>query len=589
MTRLSAHRRAALLALLALALTAPVAAAQRTPDSPETATPASSHPSRKFATSQRAMVSTASPLASQAALDMLKQGGSATDAAIAAQLVLGLVEPQSSGLGGGAFIVHWDQAAQHLATYDGRETAPASAKPDRFVRSGKPMPFNTAVQSGLSIGVPGVVRLMHETHKKHGKLPWRELFKPAIRLARDGFQVSTRLNYLLRWVGPTVFDDNARRYFFPSGRARAAGTTLANPEYAATLERLADGGADAFYAGPIAEAVVAAAARAPNFPGDLTLADLAAYAIKQREPVCFPYRGYKVCGMGPPSSGGMAIAQTLKLLEPFDIGRGPKQAMRGQALHLIAEAEKLAYADRARYLADPAFVSVPTGLLDDAYLAERRRLIDPKRAMAAPKPGEPPGLARRAFGIDATLERAGTSHLSIVDQDGNAVAMTTTIEGAFGSGVFAAGFLLNNELTDFSFAPADAAGTAVANRVEGGKRPRSSMSPTIVFAPDGSVFAALGSPGGNRIIFYVVKSLIALIDWDYDAYAAAALVNFGGSDAKFEIETSFGATGPVLSLIGYGHNVDFGLLNSGTHIVARRNGRLEGGADPRREGSALGL
>jgi gamma-glutamyltranspeptidase / glutathione hydrolase len=278
----------------------------------------------------------------------------------------------------------------------------------------------------------------------------------------------------------------------------------------------------------------------------------------------------------------------LKLLEGFDIGSGPAAAMSGKALHLIAEAEKLAYADRDRYLADPDFVAVPAGLADDSYLTQRRGLINPDAAMGEARPGEPPGVAKHAFGADATLERAGTSHLSVVDAEGNAVSMTTTIEGAFGSGLFAAGFLLNNELTDFSFAPADKTGAAIANRVEAGKRPRSSMAPTIVFGPDGRVFAVLGSPGGSSIILYVVKSLVALLDWQYDAQAAAALINFGSQGKAFQLEFGWRAIGPALSLVGYGQNIDFALMNSGTHVVVRRDGKLEGGADPRREGVALG-
>ncbi len=534
------------------------------------------------------MISSASVLASEAGRDVLRAGGSAVDAAIAAQLVLGLVEPQSSGLGGGAFIVHWDEGRKALASYDGRETAPALAKPDRFLENGKPMPFDKAVQSGLSVGVPGVVRLMETAHKAHGKLPWADLFKPAIKLAKDGFKVTPRLSLLLKWVGPSVFDDNARRYFFPNGRAVASGEVLINSDYAATLERLAEKGAQGFYEGPIADAIVAASAKAPNAAGDIAVADLGGYAVKERAPVCVSYRVYKVCGMGPPSSGGTTVAQTLKLLEGFDIGSGPGAAMSGKALHLIAEAEKLAYADRDRYIADPDFVSVPTGLTDESYLSQRRGLINPDAVMTDAQPGEPPGLEKHAFGEDATLERAGTSHLSVIDAEGNAVSMTTTIEGAFGSGLFAGGFLLNNQLTDFSFVPSDKQGITIANRVEAGKRPRSSMAPTIVFGPDGKIFAVLGSPGGPSIILYVVKSLVALLDWEYDAQAATALINFGSQGKSFQLEIGWRAIGPALSMVGYGQNVDFGLMNSGTHIVVRRGGKLEGGADPRREGAALG-
>lgn len=535
------------------------------------------------------MISSASIRASEAGRDILKAGGSAVDAAIAAQLVLGLVEPQSSGLGGGAFILHWNESQKALTTYDGREAAPAAAKPDRFLKDGKPLPFDQAVQSGLSPGVPGVVRLMETVHKAHGKLPWADLFKPAIKLAKEGFTVTPRLSLLLKWVGPSVFDETARRYFFPNGRSVSSGDILINLEYAATLERLAEKGAAGFYEGPIADAIVAATAEAPNASGDMTLADLGGYTVKERTPVCIGYRVYKVCGMGPPSSGGIAVAQTLKLLEGFELGTGPDAAMSGKALHLIAEAEKLAYADRERYLADPDFAAIPLGLTDESYLTQRRGLINPDAAMTEAKPGAPPGSEKHAYGIDATLERAGTSHLSVVDAEGNAVSMTTTIEGAFGSGLFAAGFLLNNQLTDFSFAPADKTGTAIANRVEAGKRPRSSMAPTIVFGPDGKVFAVLGSPGGTSIILYVVKSLVALLDWQYDAQAAAALINFGSQGKSFQLEIGWRAIGPAFSMVGYGQNVDFALMNSGTHIVVRRDGRLEGGADPRREGVALGF
>lgn len=570
-----------------MVLTAEIAAAQRTQDSPETDTGRAA--SGKAATAPRAMISSASRLASDAGRDVLRSGGSAIDAAIAAQLVLGLVEPQSSGLGGGAFVLHWDDAAKSLATYDGRETAPAAAKPDRFLQDAKPIPFDKAVQSGLSVGTPGLVRLLEATHRKHGKLPWPDLFKPAIKLARDSFTITPRLNLLLRWLGPSVFDDAGRAYFFtPDGKAHPVGHRLTNPSYAATLERIAAEGARGFYEGPVADAIVTAARKAPNATGDLTLDDLTGYAVKEREAVCTGYRGYRICGMGPPSSGGVTVAQTMKFLEGFDIGAGRAGAMSGRAMHLIAEAEKLAYADRGRYLADPDFVAIPAGLLDDAYLAERRGLINPDAAMPEARPGVPPGSGSGTFGIDATVERAGTSHLSVIDADGNAVSMTTTIEGAFGSGLFAAGFLLNNQLTDFSFRPTDRAGNAIANRVEAGKRPRSSMAPTIVFAPDGRVFAVLGSPGGTRIILYVVKSLVALLDWQYDAQEAAALINFGSQGSAFELETNWRAIGPALSMIGYGQNVDFGLLNSGTHIIVRRDGHLEGGADPRREGSAVG-
>ena len=547
------------------------------------------HANKDLATGKTFMVSSANAAASEAGREILRAGGSAVDAAIAVQLVLGLLEPQSSGLGGGAFLLHWDGASKTLKTYDGRETAPAAARPDRFLKDGRPMNFNAAVQSGLSIGTPGLVRLLEHAHKAHGKLPWADLFAPAIRIARNGFEISNRLYFLLRWFGPTGLSPEAKAYFFDgNGNPFPIGHALKNPAYAATLEAIAKGGADAFYAGPIAEAVVAASTHATNVSGDLTLADLAAYKVVERPPVCVPYRTYRICGMGPPSSGGIAVAQVLKLIERFDPGRGPGDAMNTTALHLVTEAERLAYADRNRYLADPDFVAVPEGLLDEGYLAARSALIDAAKAMPSAEPGAPPGLDRRAFGVDATLERAGTSHISVVDAAGNTVAMTTTIEGAFGSGMFAAGFLLNNQLTDFSFAHTDSSGAPIANRVEGGKRPRSTMAPIIVFDDKGEVFAALGSPGGGRIILYVVKTLVALIDWKLDAQAAIDLPNFGSTGDTLELEIGWSTIWKALALKSYGHSISPGLMNSGVHTVVRRNGRLEGGADPRREGAALG-
>jgi len=544
---------------------------------------------KSFAPGERHMVSAANRYAAEAGREILRAGGSAIDAAIATQLVLNLVEPQSSGIGGGAFILYWDAASKSLKAYDGRETAPASAEPDRFLVEGKPMPFGAAVLSGLSIGVPGLVRLMETVHQRHGKLPWPRLFEPAIKLAEKGFDVSPRLHLMLRWQGPQSFVPAARRYFFTeTGSAWPIGFTLKNPQFAATLKRIAAEGASGFYKGPVAEAVVSAVAAAPIAPGGMTLADLAGYTVKERVPVCVTYRTYKICGVGPPSSGGPTVAQTLKLLEPFDLGSGPGAALQPQALHLIAEAEKLSFADRNRYLADPDFVTIPDGLLDPGYLDGRRALIDPLRAMDKVEPGVPPGVERQSFGRDATVERAGTSHISIIDEDGNALAMTTTIEGAFGSHNWAAGFLLNNELTDFSFRPTDAEGRSVANAVGPGKRPRSSMAPTIVFDDKGGVRAVLGSPGGSRIILYVVKTLVALIDWGMDPQEAADLLNFGSRGSDFEIEVAGPAVWTALKLKAFGHTIAPALMNSGTHIVVREGNRLEGAADFRREGAALG-
>ena len=570
---------------LAAAL-APAALGQETVRVPEAATGSGS---KDLAVASRHMAAAAHPLAAEAGRDILRTGGSAVDAAIAMQLVLGLVEPQSSGLGGGAFVVHFDAAKGEVKTFDGRETAPDSAKPDRFLKNGQPIDFDEAVRSGLSIGVPGVMRVMELAHQQHGKLPWARLFEPAIALADAGFVISQRLHLLLRWQGVEHFSPAARAYFFDeAGAARPNGYLLKNPAYAATLRMLAERGASAFYEGPIAEAIVDAVNSGPTAQGDVTRADLSGYRAKERAPVCFTYRAHKICGMGPPSSGGITIAQTLKLLEPFAEVQGPGAKLSGAALHVIAEAEKLAYADRNRYLADPDVIAIPGGLLDDAYLAERRKLIDVTKAMAKPAAGLPPGLAKRSFGWDATREAVGTSHISVVDDAGNAVAMTTTIESAFGSGHWAAGFLLNNQLTDFSFRPVDQDGAPIANAVAGGKRPRSSMSPTIVLDAAGAFEAATGSPGGSRIILFVIKSLIAMLDWGLDPQAAAALINFGSEGGPLVIEYGLSSIWPALTLKTYGHPVSAELLTSGGHTIMRRGGRLEGGADPRRDGVALG-
>ncbi|MFT5509608.1 MAG: gamma-glutamyltranspeptidase/glutathione hydrolase, partial [Hyphomicrobiaceae bacterium] len=488
---------------------------------------------------QKYMVAAANPLAADAGLSKLRQGGTAVDAAIAVQLVLNLVEPQSSGIGGGAFLLHWDATQKSLITYDGREAAPAAARPDRFMENGRRRPFRKAVKSGLSVGVPGLVRLLEVAHKKHGLLPWKTLFEPAIKLAEVGFRVSPRLNFLLDWgASPKSFSAAARAYFYDAaGKARPVGFVLRNPAFAATLRQIANKGADAFYNDEIAASIIKAVSEAPNYKGDITAADLAAYRVKQRPPVCVDYRKMKVCGMGPPSSGATTVAQILKLAEPFDLAGSPRQPMNTKALHILGEAGRLAFADRNRYVGDPDFVSVPTaGLIDPVYLASRAKLINPVRAATKAVPGVPPLVRLNTFGVDDTRESVGTSHISIVDAAGNAVSMTTTIESAFGSGLWAAGFLLNNELTDFSFRPVDRTGRLIANRVGPGKRPRSSMAPTIVFNADGSFRAAVGSPGGSRIILYVAKALVAMIDWKLDPQAAVALANFGKRGPSFEIE-----------------------------------------------------
>ncbi len=599
---------AAALAFSIDALTPPSASAQQlTKTGPTRSAPeaASARQERRIAVARHHMVSAANPYASEAGREILRDGGSAVDAAVAVQLVLNLVEPQSSGIGGGAFLLHFDSATRSLKAYDGRETAPAAAEPNRFLDAeGKPIPFPTAIASGAAVGVPGVLAMLELAHRQHGRLPWARLFTPAIKLARDGFVVSPRLALLLDWMGADAFSPAARRYFFDTnGKAWSPGHKLRNPEFAETLELIARNGAKALHEGPLAERIVAAVAAGPAPAGDLTLVDLAGYQPREREPVCVPYRELKVCGMGPPSSGGHTVGQTLRLIEPFDLGRGPRAALNVRAMHVIAEAEKLAFADRNRFIADPDFVRVPLGMLGTHYLERRRALISPLRAADRVEAGNPGGDGAYRPGDDATIEASGTSHVSIIDGAGNAVAMTTTIEAAFGSRIWAAGFLLNNELTDFSFRPVDAQGRPIANRVQGGKRPRSSMAPTIVLDADGELKAVLGSPGGSRIILYVVKSLVALIDWEMDAQAAAALVNFGSQGRGFELESTTASAYDVLTrpwawgstiwqallLKPLGHRIDFDLMTSGTHIVVRRGPtRLEGGADPRREGVALG-
>ena len=539
----------------------------------------------------RMMISAANPLAVDAGLDILRRGGNAIDAAVTVQLVLNLVEPQSSGLGGGALALYWDAGAAKLESFDGREMAPAAARPDQFLRDGVPIPFRAAVLSGKSIGVPGTLHLLETLHRRKGRLPWRDVIAPAQHLAEVGFPISARLHALLAQTSADTFQPAARAYFYDRlGSPRPQGYVLRNPEFAATLAKIANAGADAFYTGDIAARIVAAAAAVPGAAGEMSREDLARYRTAERAPLCSTYRGFKVCGMGPPSSGGIAIAQVLSLIEPFDLGAAPADALRPGALHLIAEAEKLAYADRDRYVADSDFVALPPGLTDADYLNERRTMIDAGKVMQRPQPGHPRRVGARPMGVDETHEIAGTSHFSIVDAERNVLAFTTTIEAGFGSRVWAAGFLLNNEMTDFSARPVDGTGTPIANAIAPGKRPRSSMSPTIVFDAQGKPWATLGSVGGQRIPLYVTKALIALIDWKLDAQQAAALLNFGSRGGAFEIENDQPrALWPALVLKGKGPRIAADALTSGTHIIVLRgDDGLEGGADPRREGIARG-
>ena len=532
------------------------------------------------------MVATASAHASQAGLEMLRAGGSALDAAIAAQLVLNLVEPQSSGIGGGAFILYWDEAQRRVSAYDGRESAPAAARADRFLRpDGKPLPIDEAIDSGRSVGVPGLLRVLRLAHEKHGRLPWATLFAPAIRLAEDGFEVSPRLHALIDADPFLRKNAAALAYFYlADGSPLPAGHRLKNPAFAALLRQVALEGPDAFYVGAVARDIVAAVA-AHRQPGDLAEQDLAAYRALEREPVCGGYRGYRICGMPPPSSGGVAVLEILGVLERFRLAN--LRPGSSAAVHLFAEAGRLAYADRDRYVGDPDFVHVPVaGLIDSQYLQKRAKLVRPARSMVRALPGVPAG-ARSALGADATIEVAGTSHLSVVDAQGNALAMTTTIEAAFGSRILVRGFLLNNELTDFSLLPVEGA-KPVANRVAPGKRPRSSMAPSLVFAPGGDFFMTLGSPGGSAIINYVAKALTGVLDWKLDIQQAIAAPNMGSRNRETEIEKGTALENIAAALRALGHPVKSMELNSGLHGIVRTPQGLAGGADPRREGVAAG-
>ncbi len=534
------------------------------------------------------MVAAANPLAAEAGRQMLRAGGTAADAAVAVQFVLNLVEPQSSGIGGGAFIVHWSAANRKVTTLDGRETAPAAARPERFLGAdGRPLGFMAAVVGGRSVGVPGTVKALEEAHRRWGKLPWADVIAPAVKLAEEGFAISPRLNGLLQQEQALRNDPVARAYFYTeAGQPRAVGERLRNPAFAATLKAIAAGGSAAFYQGPIAQDIVATVTGHPTNPGDMTLQDLAGYSVVEREPVCGRYRVYTICGMGPPSSGALAVQQILGLVERFDLSRAGPGA---QAAHWISEAGRLAFADRNLYVGDPAFVDVPAaGMMDRGYLASRSRLIDGERSMGTARAGEPP---RRRAGLlapsDAQIER-GTSHISIIDGNGDAISMTTTIEDGFGARMMTrGGFLLNNELTDFNFAPS-ANGAPVANRVEPGKRPRSSMAPTLVFDAFGRLYAVVGSPGGSQIIGYVVKTVVGLLDWRLDPQQAVDFPNFGSRNGPTEIEKGTEAEGWTAALVQRGHEVRAIEMTSGIQaIVVSPIGYL-GGADSRREGVAIG-
>jgi gamma-glutamyltranspeptidase/glutathione hydrolase len=547
-------------------------------------------PARPIATApEKGMVSAADPRAAAAGAEMLRMGGSATDAAIATMLALNVVEPQSSGIGGGGFLVSSD-AAGNVETIDGRETAPAAATPQWFLGpDGAPMPFRQAVLSGLSIGVPGNVALAAEAHARHGKLPWAALFAPAIRLARDGWTITPRAHQALESSRDSGARSAAGRALFydTAGAPLPVGARVRNPDLAATLTHIARDGAAVFYAPDNAAALQAAIAADTPRSAAMTVQDIAGYRAKPRAPLCGVYRHYRICGMGPPSSGATTVFATLKQLERFNLRKlGPQSPV---AWHLLGESMRLAYADRGRWLGDADFVSVPLpGLVDPAYLARRSRLIDPRKTAALVVAGAPPGSAGLARADSAAQLENGTSHFVVVDRGGGVVSYTSTVESAFGSGLMIGGYYLNNELTDFDMAP-EQDGRPVANRVEGGKRPRSSMSPTLVFAPDGTLRLAIGAAGGATIPAQVLKAIVGVIDWKLSAQDAIALpVLFApGGDAFFvERGSALEAMIPALQALGHATVTarDMPLKANALEVV---DGALRGGADPRSEGAVV--
>jgi len=557
---------------------------------------------------QRFMVAAANPLATEAGYRILKAGGTAVDAAVAVQMVLTLVEPQSSGIGGGAFLLHWD--GRQLQALDGRETAPAEVDERLFLGpEGRPLPFAQAVVGGRSVGVPGTVRMLEEAHRRHGRLPWAGLFEPAVALAEQGFAVSPRMHALLKAETALRQYPPAAAYFYRAdGEPHPVGHVLRNPALAAVLRQIAARGSAALHQGPVAEDLVRRVREHPTNPGRMSLADLAAYTVQVREPLCTPWRTWRVCGFPPPSSGHLAVMQILGIVD--HLGAAVPGALSGgrpgaDFLHRYTEAARLAYADRALYVADPAFVPAPGGrweqMLDPAYLRERAAQVG-ERSMGVATAGVPPAWQRAAsaprplFAAQPAQPEGGTSHISIVDADGRALAMTTTIEAVWGARILAdggtglpGGYLLNNELTDFSFAPADAQGRPIANRVQPGKRPRSSMSPTLVFdAASGALRMSAGSPGGAAIIHFTAKTLLGTLAFGLDAQRAIDLPNFGSLNGPTLLERGRFDAATVDALKARGHAVQEVEMTSGLQAIERTPSGWFGGADPRREGIAMG-
>lgn len=566
-----------LLTLLAVGF----AAAER-PSQPE---PASGVAAVQEARGRLFMAVTAHPLATDAAVEILRAGGTAADAAIAAQLVLNLVEPQSSGLGGGGFLLYHDARDNRLRAYDGRETAPRAARPDRFLGAdGQPLPFVEAAVGGRSVGVPGLPALLDQVYRNHGRMLWPKLFGPALRLAIEGFPLSPRLHKLLA-EDRFLRDDPAARqlYYEADGRPKPVGSKIVNRAYGFVLLALAQHGTKIFYEGPIARDIAAAVRAHPKNPGDLSEADLAAYKPVEREPVCGErLGGYRVCGMPPPSSGGIAVLQLLTLAEPVS----QQAPLSSDSAHRFAESGRLTFADRARYLADPDFVDVPVkALLDPAYLAARAQLIRADASMGRAAAGDLP--VKQSYDDGTSAELPATTHLSIVDTEGNAVALTSSVEAAFGSRIMVHGFLLNNQLTDFSFRPEEG-GKPLANHVEAGKRPLSSMAPTVIYGKDGRVVGLVGSPGGSQIINYVAKTVLALLAWNLTPADAVAMPHFGSRNGPTELERGTRAESLRPALEKLGHAVTVQDMTSGLSVILRRGDEWVGAADPRREGTARG-
>jgi gamma-glutamyltranspeptidase/glutathione hydrolase len=541
------------------------------------------------------MVVAANPYAVEAGIAILRAGGSAVDAAIAVQTVLSMVEPQSSGIGGGAFMLHFEAPERtsgkpRLTAYEGREAAPAAATEELFLdANGRPLPFPRIAWGGLSVGVPGVMRMLETAHREHGRLPWSELFAPAIALAEQGFEISPRLYFLLdRFADAAAARSFKAHYYDADGHALEPGTRLVNLPYANTLRAIAAQGADVMYTGALAQEIVATVNGNALNPGLLSLADLAAYTPHKSEPLCSPYREWTVCGPQLPSSGGIAVQQILAMAQSFELSRDEPVA----AIHVLAEASRLAFADRNLYLADPAFVSVPVeSLLSPDYLRERAKLIDPAHAQTVVEPGRPGRLAAWDYAPSPFTDLASTSHFSIVDRWGDAVSMTTSVQSTFGSQLMVGGFMLNNQLTDFATQPRSA-GQPVANRPEGGKRPLSSMSPSFVLDGEGRLHLLIGSPGGTRIIGFVTQAIVGVLDFGLDIQAAVAAPHFLAQSATLEIEEDSELLALSGALEALGHDVQPRSLNSGLHGIVIEYGddgrTLYGGVDPRREGLALG-